>query len=98
LKVDANGNKLWETVLTQFNGSEISSCVEKQNDVFYLGIGGYSSGKLYKFDLTNLTIIDNQFRQPDAQLSIKNGKLFRGILEPNAAFYQTVKLKAYTIN
>ena len=98
LKIDATGNKIWEKVLTQFNGSEISSCIEKQADIFYSGIGGNNSGKLYKYDLTNLNIIDNQFRQPDSQLLIKNGNLFRGILETNSAFYQTVKLKVYSIN
>jgi hypothetical protein len=98
LKVDAMGNKLWEKVLTQFSDSQISSCVEKQQDVFYLGIGGYASGKLYKYDLNNLTVIDNTYRQPDAQLLIKNNKLYRGIIETNASFYETVKVKAYTIN
>ena len=98
IKTDASGNKIWEKVLTQFNGSEITSCVEKQADVFYLGVGGYNSGNLYKYDLTNLTVIDNQYRQPDAQLLIKNGTLHRGIIEANASFYQTVKLKVYSIN
>ena len=98
LKTDAAGNKLWEKVLTQFNNSQISSCVEKQQDVFYLGIGSYSSGKLYKYDLNNLTILDNIYRQPDAQLLIKNNTLYRGIIETNSSFYETVKVKVHTIN
>lgn len=98
IKVDAAGTKIWEKVLTQFNNSQISSCVEKQQDVFYLGIGEYATGKLYKYDLSNLTIIDNTYRQPDAQLIIKNNKLYRGIIETNSSFYETVKVKTYTIN
>jgi hypothetical protein len=100
LKVDVNGNKAWEKTLTQFNNSGIYSCIEKQPDVFYLGIGASSSAKLYKYDLTILSEINSSFISSfrDVQL-IKNGnKLYRSLLGIKPSFYETVTLKAYTIN
>lgn len=100
LKVDGNGNKVWEKILTQFNGSAVYSCIEKQADVFYLGIGSSGNGKLYKYDLSNLIVINSSLASTfnDIQLLRKGNQLYRALIEIKPSAYETVKLKSYTIN
>jgi hypothetical protein len=100
LKIDNYGNKVWERILSQFNNSAAYSILEKQPGVFYLGLGSSGNGKLYKYDLSNLSEINLAYitNYHDIQL-LKNGtKLYRALIDANTGGYETVKLKAYTIN
>lgn len=100
LKVDGNGNKIWERIITQFNNSGIYSCIEKQQDIFYLGIGASSSAKLYKYDLSTISEINSSFISSfrDVQLLKTNNKLYRALLGIKPNFYETVSMRAYNIN
>lgn len=99
LKTDANGNMVWEKELTQ-NNTGIYSCVEKQADVFYLGIGGSGSAQLYKYDLNTLSSLTQTTTSVvnDLQLLKTNNKLYRAILGYRPNYFGAVSLKAYTIN
>lgn len=100
LKVDNNGNKIWEKILTQFNGSSIYSCIEKQSNILYLGVGGSGNAKLYKYDLSSLTAINTNYATSfnDIQLVFRNSKLYRALIDIKTSGYETVKIKAYTVN
>ena len=95
IKVDVNGNKLWERVLTQFDGSEITACVEAGPDKFILAIGRYGSGtgQLLKYNLSDLVPLVNAGYQfySDSQLLLNSNSLYRVML------YGNVRVKLHTV-
>ena len=99
MKVDINGNKIWKRVLNQIPYSEIQSCVERQSDVFYIGLSedpnGY--GNLYKYDLSTLTFIYKTYQSSDVQLLIKNSILYRASLDSKPNYYEAVTVMAHSI-
>lgn len=102
IRTDANGNKLWDRVLTQFNNSEIISVAETATNNFFLAIGPYGSGngQLLNYDLTNLTPLTNAGFQPyaDSQLLLKGTRLYRAMISLNSSFTgYSIKLKSHTV-